>query len=65
MKTILHTVHIHAAPRQVYEALTTADALSKWWTTKVTVEEGTGGLIRLAPPQNLWVSSSLMNSKAF
>ena len=30
----------------MYEALTTADALSKWWTTKVTVEEGTGGLIR-------------------
>ena len=46
MKTIIHAVQIHAAPQQVYDALTTADGLSKWWTTKVAVDEGTGGVIR-------------------
>ena len=46
MKTIIHTVHVHAPPARVYEALTTAEGLSKWWTTKVEVEPGTGGMIR-------------------
>ncbi len=48
MKTIIHAVHIHAAPPQVYDALTTADGLSKWWTTKVAVEQGTSGVIRFS-----------------
>ena len=46
MKTIIHAVHIHAAPRQVYDALTTAEGLSQWWTTQVAVETGPGGIIR-------------------
>ncbi len=45
MKTIIHAVHIHATPKQVFEALTTTDGLSQWWTTQVTLEPGTGGLI--------------------
>ena len=46
MQTIIHVVHMHASPTQVYDALTTAEGLSQWWTTQVTVEAGTGGIIR-------------------
>lgn len=46
MKTILHAVHIHATPAAVYDALTTADGLSRWWTRTGDVEPGQGGLIR-------------------
>ena len=34
MKTILHAVHIHAAPPAVYDALTTTQGLIGWWTKK-------------------------------
>jgi len=44
MKTVIHAVHIHVAPEQVYDALTTAEGLSQWWTTQVDVEAGTGGV---------------------
>ena len=46
MKTIIHAVHIHAAPRQVYDALTTSEGLCQWWTTQVAVDTGPGGIIR-------------------
>ncbi len=46
MKTIIHVVHIHASPSQVYDALTTAEGISQWWTTQVAVDAGTGGIIR-------------------
>lgn len=46
MKTIIHVVHIHASPLQVYEALTSAEGLSKWWTTQVAVEPYVGGVIQ-------------------
>lgn len=46
MRTILHTVRVHAAPRKVYEALTTEAGLSGWWSTEVRVEPGEGGVIR-------------------
>jgi uncharacterized protein YndB with AHSA1/START domain len=46
VKTILHAVHIHASPAKVYEALTTEEGLRGWWTTKVAVEQGEGGVIR-------------------
>lgn len=46
MKQILHAVHVHAAPPQVYRAITTATGLSGWWTTRVEIEERAGGLIR-------------------
>ena len=46
MQTIIHVVHIHASPPQVYDALTTAEGLSQWWTTLVAVDAVTGGIIR-------------------
>ena len=46
MKTILHTVHIHAAPDEVYRAMTSAEGLGGWWTTTVHVDPGPGGVIR-------------------
>ena len=46
MKTIIHAVAIHASPARVYEALTTASGLRGWWTTRVDVQEGAGGVIR-------------------
>jgi uncharacterized protein YndB with AHSA1/START domain len=46
MKQIVHAVHIHAAPPDVYRSLTTAHGLSHWWTTKVEVDEREGGIIR-------------------
>lgn len=45
MKTILHTVHIHASPGRVFEALTTEVGLRGWWTTEATVAPGEGGVI--------------------
>jgi uncharacterized protein YndB with AHSA1/START domain len=46
MKTIIHTVHIHASPDEVYRALTTEEGVTGWWTTEATVEAGEGGVIR-------------------
>ncbi|MDX1396020.1 MAG: SRPBCC domain-containing protein [Gemmatimonadota bacterium] len=46
MKTIIHTAHIHASPSDVYRALTTEKGVTGWWTTRASVEPGTGGLIR-------------------
>jgi uncharacterized protein YndB with AHSA1/START domain len=45
MKTILHTVDIKGTAKQVYHALTAETGLSGWWTTKVAVKGGEGGLI--------------------
>ena len=45
MKKILHFVHIHAPVAEVYRALTTAEGLAGWWSTRVTVEPGVGGLV--------------------
>ena len=36
MVDILHKVGIQAAPKEVYDALTTIEGLSGWWTTDVT-----------------------------
>ena len=46
MKTIIHVVLMHAAPPQVYDALTTVEGLRQWWTTQVAVDAGAGGVIR-------------------
>jgi len=46
MKTIIHALQVHAAPAPVYEALTTEEGLSGWWTTKVRVASGEGGVVR-------------------
>jgi uncharacterized protein YndB with AHSA1/START domain len=45
MKQIIHAVHIHAAPSDVFQALTTAEGLRRWWTTQVQAEEREGGII--------------------
>jgi uncharacterized protein YndB with AHSA1/START domain len=46
VKTIIHTVHVHASPQTVYRALTTEDGVTGWWSTKAEVEPGEGGTIR-------------------
>jgi uncharacterized protein YndB with AHSA1/START domain len=46
MKQILHAVHIHAAPLQVYRAITTGQQLAGWWTRQVEIDEHVGGVIR-------------------
>lgn len=46
MKTIIHSVHVHASGADVYRALTTAEGLRGWWTTTLEVEAGIGGIIR-------------------
>jgi uncharacterized protein YndB with AHSA1/START domain len=45
VKAIIHAVHIHAAPPDVFHSLTTAAGLRKWWTTQVKAEEREGGVI--------------------
>ncbi|MBD3162411.1 MAG: hypothetical protein GF346_08700 [Candidatus Eisenbacteria bacterium] len=46
MKTIMHTLKIHTSPTTVYEALTTDKGLAGWWSEKVWIENGTGGIVR-------------------
>lgn len=46
MKTIIHTVPIHASTPDVYRALTTEAGVTGWWTTTARVEIGEGGVIR-------------------
>jgi uncharacterized protein YndB with AHSA1/START domain len=46
VKKIVHSVHVHSAPSKVYKALTTHEGLSGWWTTRVGIEPGVGGLVR-------------------
>ena len=46
MKTILHTVDIHANPEVVYGNLATEEGLAGWWSTRVSAETHVGGLIR-------------------
>lgn len=45
MKKIIHAVEINIPRSKVFEAITTQKGLSSWWTTKVTVEAGLGGLV--------------------
>jgi len=40
MKTILHFVEINAPVDKVYKAISTADGLSNWWTTNVSITDG-------------------------
>lgn len=46
MKQIVHAVHIHAAPAEVYRAITTAAGLRRWWSRQVEADERQGGVIR-------------------
>lgn len=45
MKKIIHTLHIHAPPGDVYRALTTEAGVTCWWTTQASLKAGEGGLI--------------------
>jgi uncharacterized protein YndB with AHSA1/START domain len=46
VRTILHAVVIHASASDVYNALTTEAGVTGWWTTKASLEDGEGGVIR-------------------
>lgn len=45
MKKIIHAVEINSPRSKVFEAITTQEGLSNWWTTKVSVETGLGGIV--------------------
>ncbi len=47
MVDILHKVGVRSdSPASVYDALTTVDGLSAWWTTDTTGAEGVGDTLR-------------------
>jgi uncharacterized protein YndB with AHSA1/START domain len=46
MVDILHRVGATAAPEKVYDALTTRDGLTAWWTTDTTGDAAVGGTIQ-------------------
>ena len=47
MVDILHRIGAHTvAPETVYDALTTLDGLSSWWTETTSGDTGPGGVIR-------------------
>lgn len=45
MKTILHVVNIQKDSMAVFEAITTTNGLSNWWSTKVSANEKVGGIV--------------------
>lgn len=51
MADILHRVGIEgSAPEKVYDALTTLDGLSGWWTEKTSGDTGLGGVVEFRFP---------------
>ena len=42
MQDIMHLIRIHASPERVYEAITTADGIRRWWTRDVAIEPKVG-----------------------
>ena len=46
MYDILHRVGIKASPRSVYDALTTCEGLSGWWTTTTEGDGAAGGILQ-------------------
>ena len=51
MADILHRIGVeHSTPERVYDALTTLDGLSGWWTEKTSGETGVGGVIEFRFP---------------
>ena len=45
MKKIIHYLNIKSSPGEVFSALTTQRGLSGWWSRKVAVEPGEGGMV--------------------
>ena len=51
MVDILHRIGVHeASPHEVYDALTTLEGLSGWWTEDTTGSTDTGGVIQFRFP---------------
>ena len=53
MADILHRIGVEqSSPKQVYDALTTLDGLSRWWTEDTSGDPEVGGVIafRFGPP---------------
>jgi uncharacterized protein YndB with AHSA1/START domain len=48
MPDILHRVGIKSAPKNVFEALSTIDGLSHWWTVDTKGNPKQGGIIHFA-----------------
>jgi uncharacterized protein YndB with AHSA1/START domain len=46
MYSIKHLFHINAPRQKVFEALSSIDGLSKWWTTKTTGGSGIGEVVQ-------------------
>ena len=44
MSDILHRIQIGASPQEVYDAITTSEGLSTWWTTDSTHERSIGSV---------------------
>lgn len=49
MATIHHQVWIHAPPAKVYEAISTADGLGRWWAPHTSTETDTGVVLAHSP----------------
>ena len=46
MATIKHLFHINAPQEKVFEALTTVNGLSNWWTVATSGETKKGGILQ-------------------
>src|SRR5512140_1347687 len=46
MPDILHRVGIKSTPKKVFEAISTIEGLSHWWTTDTTGDAKLGGILR-------------------
>lgn len=46
MTDIIHQVGIRASPEKIYEALTTDDGLTKWWTNDISGAGKVGSIIK-------------------
>jgi uncharacterized protein YndB with AHSA1/START domain len=46
MDTILHVVDLAASPQQTFDAVSTAQGLARWWSTRVEADERLGGIVR-------------------
>jgi len=46
MYSIKHLLHINASKDKVFEAISTVDGLSNWWTTKTSGDPALGGTLQ-------------------
>lgn len=45
MQKIIHLLNIKATREKVFDAIATAEGLSKWWSTQVKADEQVGGIV--------------------